>query len=327
MKINANDLWYSRNGGVGHVVLKVADITAAGARIREVDVARLSPARTPRVADEPVSGTDISVVANSLDAVVNRTRARGQDTRGVVLPRLSSNADRDWANAVQHVCELTADRTGVATVISDSVDSLAVGQLAVAGFGNVVGVGSVSLETEALFNAGDVSIMRPATIASIVRVSASSALLNTQHLEVARLDSIEGLNSLISTEGPAGTAVSLVLHSGDNTLCSPVNNSVGGRDVRFNVYTWSAVRKTLHEAGASELFRREISKGVDAKDSLSTLTNVFSVHLSNANKVRLEGHETTVQFLKGVITLFIFDKEVIEQVPRRLVFVLFDQMT
>jgi hypothetical protein len=155
--------------------------------------------------------------------------------------------------------------------------------------------------------------MRPATITSIVCLGASSALLDTQYLEVAGLNGIEGLNSLISTVGPAGTAVALIFDRGDDTLCSPVNSGQRGSNIQLVVNGGrSAERQTLHDTSASELFNREISKAIDAVNGFATTTNVLSVVLSNANKVRLEDDETSVQFLKRVISLLIFDEEIVE---------------
>jgi len=160
----------------------VADITVVRGE-REVDVALHAPASAPGVADNPVGiARGRNVVANSLDAVVNRAGAGLEDTTGVGLPRLSGNAHRQRASTIQRGLELSTRNIGEARtlVVGGRVGGLASGaEFAVATLSDVVRIIRVELNAVALLNRVDVSIMRPATVAAIVVVGAGSALLLT----------------------------------------------------------------------------------------------------------------------------------------------------
>jgi len=80
------------NGGGGHILLNVADISTISGHVK-VDVTSVTPTSSPRVSDNPVGLRSGVVEANSLNAVVNLSWAGFQDTSGIVLPGFSSNAD------------------------------------------------------------------------------------------------------------------------------------------------------------------------------------------------------------------------------------------
>jgi len=198
--------------------LDVADITVVNGQVK-VNVALDAPVDAPRVADNPVrlSSASSSFVANSLDAVINRSWAGLEDAAGVGLPRVSSNTDRDWASAVDVARQLAIDSVLVVGIGGDGLVSIASAELADSSGGNVVRVVNVEINAVAVLDGVDVSIMRPATVAAVVVVSAGSALLNGEDVRVDfAVHSIERFDSLISTVSPARAALSLVLHGGDD---------------------------------------------------------------------------------------------------------------
>jgi len=167
------------NCWVCHVFLNVANIPTINSHI-QINVALLTPASSPRVADNPVWFGGSALVANSLNAVVNRTSACLHDTTTVVLPIFSSNANGDWASGIQGSLKLASLRGFVAIVISFRLVSIASGaEFSVTSLRNVVRIVGIGINTLSLFNTSNISIMRPATIAAIVCVSASCALLST----------------------------------------------------------------------------------------------------------------------------------------------------
>jgi len=72
--------------------LDVADVAVGSGHI-EVDISGVTPAGSPRVADNPIGFGGSSSESDGLNAVVDLSWALFQDTRGVVLPGFSSNAD------------------------------------------------------------------------------------------------------------------------------------------------------------------------------------------------------------------------------------------
>jgi len=78
--------------GEGHVLLDVADVAVHGGHV-EVDVTSVTPAGSPRVSDNPIGLRSGTGESDGLNAVVDLSWALFQDTSGVVLPGLSSNAD------------------------------------------------------------------------------------------------------------------------------------------------------------------------------------------------------------------------------------------
>jgi len=72
--------------------LDVADVTVGSSHV-EVDITGVTPAGSPRVSNNPVWLRSATSESDGLNAVVNLSWALFQDTRGVVLPGLSSNAD------------------------------------------------------------------------------------------------------------------------------------------------------------------------------------------------------------------------------------------
>jgi len=186
--------------------LDVADITVAGVHV-EPDVALNAPANAPRVADNPVRlrGRSISLVANSLDAVVNVSRARLEDTTSVGLPSIGSNADRDGANSLKVRSHLAVGATLVIDEVEERGISIATAKAADASGGDVVRVVRISVNALAVQDSVDVSIMRPATVAAVVVVGAGSALLNRQRSQrtVFLSHEAEGFDSLVSGVSPA----------------------------------------------------------------------------------------------------------------------------
>jgi hypothetical protein len=306
-----HDLHHS---GIGHVLLNVANITTVSRHV-EVDVALHTPASAPGVSHNPVSLRNTGVgVANSLNAVVNRARAGLHDTASVGLPLLGSNADGNGTLSVKHVLELAPNRRGVALIIGHWVISLASwAEFAGAGRGNAVRINTIGVNAVAGLDSVGVSIMGPATIAAIVGIGACSALLNTQNLEFGMSNSIEGLNSLVSTMSPAGTAVALVFDRSNNTLGAPVHIRIGSRKgelIRSEIR--STVSEVLHEASVHKFLGGEISQTVDSKDGVTADGNVLSIQAGNLNKTVLENLKAMDEFLKGIIVLLVLHNEVVE---------------
>jgi len=275
-----------------------ADIATVGGHIK-VDVTSIAPASAPRVADNPVGFRARRRISDSLNAVVDRAGAGLEDTAGVGLPRLSSNANGDRASGVQHRLELTTGRGHIAGVGGDGFIGFASGaELAATSLSNVVRIIGISIKTIALLDGVGVSIMRPASIATVVVVSTSSALLNRLNNQSAVLDHVERLLSLIGRVSPAGAALALVLDRGDIVLASMVApvNITGHHVVGEGGKIWGTVGEILHQANR-ELLLSHVSEDVHTKDFTTTNGNMVSILLGNALKSRLEDPESVLSLL------------------------------
>jgi len=85
------------DGGDGCLISDTTDVAA----LAQIDIASITPVGVPRVANDPVSASGVGVVANQLDAVVERSRVVStvirslNHTSGVGLPNISSHANGD----------------------------------------------------------------------------------------------------------------------------------------------------------------------------------------------------------------------------------------
>jgi len=97
--------------------------------------------------------------------------------------------------------------------------------------GTKVGVGALGLSIVLLVVVEGSSL--PATVATVADLDAIDELLLGEGSEVSVLDVVSTLKSTGGGEGPAGTALALILDGGDSTLSSPVNSVGNGGGVNF----------------------------------------------------------------------------------------------
>jgi len=202
--------------------------------------------------------------------------------------------------------------------VSSWVSGFATSELAVSSLSNVVRISRVQFETVAVLDGVDVSIMRPATVASVVGVSASRALLNREDLlgrtsDVLR-DGVETLEGLIGRVGPARTALALVLDSGNDTLGSPVDSISRDGSRSDLILGRLSLGHVLHQA-LRKLFVGHVSKGVDTKDLGSTDRHVVSVLVGNLSEVLREDFESVFHLNRRLVNAVIVNHELVELNP------------
>jgi len=203
------------------VSLDSADTVSVGKT--NSDVSLVTPARTPRVLDDVM----VSTVSNSENSVVeNVTAAGGDDSIGVVSKHLLVSLDGDSnGTGVQGSLEVsnTNRHREVAGGIGNTLGFVGSATLVV-GFVRVV-----SLKDDSVLLSVVESVILPATIATVVEVDTVNILLLGEGEESGVLNLEVSLKSTSGREGPAGSALTLILDRGDSTSFSPVNG-VGNSD-------------------------------------------------------------------------------------------------
>ena len=188
-----------------------------------------SPAGSPGVLDDPVVLSRFSAVSDSEDTVVESTLGRFAilalvDSTEVELPPDAGSIDGngDWllSNSLLET---------VAIALSD-ISEFSVMVLTLVGLA-AIGVSSVwvlRLRFETVLLGESETIVHETTIAtlggeSMGLVAAVDELLLRDFWKSVALEEGGTLEGSSGRESPAGTALSLVLDSGDSTLSSPVN--------------------------------------------------------------------------------------------------------
>jgi len=193
------------------------------------DVTLLTPVSAPRVSDDEVLFARLVTISDSSNGVIEVSAALGgvQDTAGVHLEVGvgSINGDASWllSNGSLELGDLLLWNSLVGLNSNDFLgfDSLAL-------FASFGFVWVVSLELKwvglGIFEGPDFET----TIAALVSGGAGAIdeLLLGKLQELALVDEVRSLHGGNGGEGPAGTALSLVLDSVDGTLGSPVDLSI-----------------------------------------------------------------------------------------------------
>ncbi len=212
--------WLTHLGnGVDGLLVHAALVAVAD----HADVTLLTPRGAPRVLDDPVVLASLSAVTDSEDTVVELGAASSiEDTTGVELEGLlgshDGNGDGDGVDG------------GHEGSLVEGGDELVAGDLGLGSAGLLArlvlgGVRVVLLNAEAsVLDTPLESVVHQATAAAVVAVGARAInhLLLGNGEEVAGLDLPSTLDGAGGGEGPAGTALALVLDGGDSTLGAPV---------------------------------------------------------------------------------------------------------
>jgi len=189
----------------------------------DAEVAALTPALAPRVADDPVVGGARLAPADSNNSVVGGLgAARGRDDTllvGLELVGVDSNID---CTVVNNALLDGIDRLGDPSPRGDLRLYLLGVELAAALLG-LVRIGRVEHDTLLGILSSSLS---PATIAAIALLVAIDNLLLREHGRsgLVLLGIVDG-HDTGSTEGPAGTALTLVTDSGDPLLLASIEGS------------------------------------------------------------------------------------------------------
>jgi hypothetical protein len=257
------------DGNLGDAA-KATSLVVAG----HVDVAAVTPASAPAVLDDP----GVAGVADSEDGVVEVLLARAvEDTRAVALEgRASLEGNRDGA-AVQSASE-TGIRVGNTT---SATSACRLGAARLAGtLTSSVRIASLRAETTVAGSPVN-SLGGPATVAALVAHGARAVnqLLLREIGETLARDGVGALNGTSGREGPARTALTLVLDGSDGTT-TPVNIVGNGARVQVlsNRHNRDVVQIELHEVGSLELFPSEIRELVHS-ESVGVVLRVVLVNV------------------------------------------------
>jgi len=216
--------------------------TASVLAVLEVDEAALAPALAPGVTDEPVAL--IGVVPDELHAVIDIIVAAGatiaEDTRAVILPRLSIDAHGQGTSGnesnleigfVLTLARILAARDGIA-VVSELHLNFGLVELAVAAAARITrSVGVVTVEL--LAASGHqilVGSVGGATIAARILSVAIDDLLGRKFHELVSGEESHRFDSFSDGECPARAALALILDGSDGLLGAPIEC---GRQIRI----------------------------------------------------------------------------------------------
>jgi len=310
---HANNLSLGDEVGVAVpvVVLNTAHVVAT----LDTDVTLLTPAGTPRVADDVVVNTVLGTITDSEDTVVELSTALGgDDTTSVELEGSTrsskSNGDGLLSNSSSEGSSTLLD--GLITVeVLGRDDDVSLGSRAslVTSLVGVRSKGSSTVVTEVLKGA-----VHQTTVATLVLVLATSAvnkLLLRELDELVTTEDVSRLDSSNSGESPARTALALILNgTNDLTLLAPVNGSRSTEGVDLDgSLTTDGGANGLELGVSSELISGHISELSDTHgEGLVTL----SVVLEDGGKVVLEGGVLGEEVL-GLVLLLVGVDEASEE--------------
>jgi len=191
-------------------------------------VAALTPGSSPRVSHDPVALVSIASVPNHTDGVIESRTASGvvEDTRMVTREGASVGFDQDRDGLLGDETLHGADVVSCSHVVGagfDTSSSAVVSARSVLG-----GVGVRRLSHEVVLSGIVEGSSLPSTTATVVALVAVNELLLGERQKSASLDEVTSFKGGSGGEGPARTALSLVLDTVDGTLGSPVERSTGG---------------------------------------------------------------------------------------------------
>jgi hypothetical protein len=245
-------------------------IWVEGSTTSKTDVSLLSPGGSPRVLDLPVvtSVGGISSVSNDEDTVVQSSSAgRGHDTASVELEDIlvSLNGDGDWlldSGSLEGSLRVGWD----VSESSDGGDGLASGLAS--SIGSSVWVRSLRADTLVVDDELE-SVIHQTTVAALVSFSsrAVNQLLLRERQELSSVDEDVSFSRSSGGEGPARSALSLVLDWGDGSGGFPIDRGWEGREVELQLIgdvDRSLLLGTVSSGITSgELISSEVSELVD----------------------------------------------------------------
>uniref|UniRef100_A0A804QXM7 Uncharacterized protein n=1 Tax=Zea mays TaxID=4577 RepID=A0A804QXM7_MAIZE len=220
--------------GEGRLHGDAAEAAVAGAALHP-DVATLAPGGAPGVLDDPVGRAVVAdAVADRRHAVVQvRTAVAREHALRVELERLAPRVDGHGHRLVRHRLGqrvLAAGRHHLVAVDHHDDASPAPGPIAVAGaVGRAVRVRGLGGDAAEGLDELEGVLHQPALAPVLVRVAVDQLLLR-QRRQAARPDGVDALHGHHRREGPAASAVALVLHARHRALLPPVHGPrrVGG---------------------------------------------------------------------------------------------------
>jgi len=273
---------------------------AAGVATGHHDVASLTPAASPRVADNPGRTS----VANSGDGMVEVSGAgSSEDTARIGL---EGTARGDNGNSHRSAIQ-SRDQAGIGG--GDATSSTSSGSLGAASVATTitasVGVAASTADT-AIARSPVEGVRRQTTTAAVVssRAGAVNQVLLAQHRQVALADLSGALQSSDGSEGPAGTALALVANRVNSASLTPVlvvggisNNAIIQRNQGSSVLS-----AELANVGVDELLVGQISEFVHAEG----VGVVLGIVLLDELNVVLENVES-LEELRGAFILLVED--------------------
>jgi len=286
------------------------------------DVARKSPVDAPTVANSVIWHRSGHVVSNELNAVVQDWDDVALDsahhTRGVVLPSGSIYADGEGSPRDEVLLKesLSLEFSGGVSPAGDAGDDFGLAELARSVLGGVR-IRRVALETTSANNVGIGSGRVSSTTAVIGGVAIDDLLRSEVDVVGGELSGqdVGGLNSLGGGEGPAASALLLVLNGSDGALLFPVDvaRDVLELDARSqNVFLVLGGGETVTEAvQVLEFLGREVRKFVEGEDSIFFAAS-FAVEACNTSEGGLEILETQVLFGNVIVDLIVGSHPVLE---------------
>ena len=221
----------SVSGGPDGGLLDTADSNSVNSG--DLNVSLVSPGGSPGVSDEVVLLAVLNSVSDGSDSVVELSSAGGgvEDSASVHLEDRSVGLNSDGGGSGSNGGLELGDGLGGDGGNLGNVN-LTLGGVGLASLGSG-SVGVVGLELLSVGLGVSEGVGLPSTVASVGGSVAVDELLLGEGEEGSGLDEVVSLNGGGGGEGPAGTALSLVLDGVDGTLGSPVNGVsevVGGED-------------------------------------------------------------------------------------------------
>lgn len=281
--------------------------------LSDLDVSLVSPSGSPGVSDQVVWDSVFFSVSNSSDSVVQRgsTGSSSDDTRSVVVEDtlVSFDGDRNWSLSNGSL-EFGDD------VALNVVDLLDLGGVVILGPASVSDglVWVVLLEVKSVPHSQLHAVFLPSSVTSVGLSVAVNAHLLGQLNEFSSLDEVSSFNLSSGREGPAGSALGLVLNWVHSSLFNPVDgiwngNIRGVKEVwvsNFLDALWSSVTSVF-----SLLFLSHIREEV-----MSNLVSVGWILVMRGNEVislneQVSSHDILVV---GAIGLTVNQDVVVEEV-------------
>jgi hypothetical protein len=209
------------HGGDTAVIVAVA---------RHPDIATHAPASAPRVFDYPVILAARGAITNDQHTMIERGRAASGlvvDTAAVQLERRMGSIDGNRYGANGGRGSLESGLGARLNILVGAQSASAVGSIVLASaISSGVGVAGFSVDTMVIDDVLE-SIIHQSAIATLVALS-SRAVDQVLFRKADELSSVKGMSTFKRTRGrerPAGTALTLVLYTSDNTLGSPIHRS------------------------------------------------------------------------------------------------------
>lgn len=192
--------------------------------ILEVDRSSISPVGSPRVTDDPDGGSGHGGPSGELDSVVELTtasRGRGDDSGDIGLPDGGINTDGWWSSSVGELLH-GGLIVGLGDVLPAGDLGSDVGSRELAGSADLsVWVRGIGIDSS-VFDDVLVGIWWVSSVASLVDSVAVNELLHGELDERVSGDEPLGFNGFGGREGPARSALLLVVDWSQGSLGGPV---------------------------------------------------------------------------------------------------------